>query len=211
MKKHEIQKEFFSLSLKKLKENWKVDLISGFLVFLIALPLSLGIAMASSFPPMAGIIAAVVGGMIVAIFSGSHLTICGPAAGLIVVIIHGVDILGAGDPMLGYRTTLAAIVIAGFLQIFFGIMKSGKLSTFFPGAVVHGMMASIGIIIMSKQIHTMLGVKPQGKEIFDIIFEIPKSFMNLNPQIAIIGVVSLLMLIFIPKIPLKWIKKFLSS
>lgn len=207
MKKHEIQKEFFSLSLKKLKENWKVDLISGFLVFLIALPLSLGIAMASSFPPMAGIIAAVVGGMVVAIFSGSHLTICGPAAGLIVVIIHGVDVLGAGDPMLGYRTTLAAIVIAGFLQIFFGIMKSGKLSTFFPGAVVHAMMAAIGIIIMSKQVHTMLGVKPQGKEIFDIIFEIPKSFMNLNPQIALIGIVSLLMLIFIPKIPFKWIKK----
>lgn len=198
---------FISLTADKLKKNWKADFISGFLIFLIALPLSLGIAIGSSMPPMAGIISAVVGGMIVAIFSGSHLTICGPAAGLIVVIIHGVDSLGGGDLTLGYQATLAAIVFAGILQVFFGLMKSGKLSTFFPGAVVHGMMAAIGLIIISKQIHVLLGVKTTSKEIFEIIGEIPNSLMNMNPEVALIGVVSLLMLIFIPKIPIKWVKK----
>lgn len=207
MKKNQEAEPFISLGVDKLKKNWKADLISGFLIFLIALPLSLGIAIGSSFPPMAGIIAAAVGGIIVAIFSGSHLTICGPAAGLIVVIIHGVDVLGGGDLTLGYQTTLAAIVIAGIFQVFFGLVKSGKLSTFFPGAVVHGMMAAIGIIIIGKQIHVLLGVKPASKEILQVIAEIPHSIMNLNPEVAIIGVVSLLMLIFIPKLPFSWIKK----
>lgn len=196
-----------ALKLQDLKQHWRQDLLSGFLIFLIALPLSLGIAIGSSFPPMAGIIAAAVGGIIVAIFSGSHLTICGPAAGLIVVIIHGVDVLGQGDPLLGYRATLAAIAIAGLLQVGFGLMKSGKLSTFFPGAVVHGMMAAIGIIIISKQIHVLLGVKPASKEIIDVILEIPNSIRHMNPEVAIIGLFSLLMLIFIPKIPFSWVKK----
>lgn len=207
MKKTHEPEPLISLTADKLKKYWKADLISGFLIFLIALPLSLGIAIGSSFPPMAGIIAAVVGGLVVAIFSGSHLTICGPAAGLIVVIIHGVDVLGQGDLTLGYQATLAAIVIAGIFQIGFGLLKSGKLSTFFPGAVVHGMMAAIGITIISKQIHVLFGVKPAAKEILKIIAEIPNSVMNLNPEVTIIGVVSLLMLILIPRIPLAWIKK----
>ncbi len=207
MKKVQKPEPFVSLTGERLKKNWKADLLSGFLVFLIALPLSLGIAIGSSFPPMAGIISAAVGGIVVSIFSGSHLTICGPAAGLIVVIIHGVDVLGGGDLTLGYQTTLAAIVIAGIMQVLFGFMKSGKLSTFFPGAVVHGMMAAIGIIIISKQIHVLLGVKPESKEILSVIAEIPNSIRHLNPQVTVIGIVSLLMLIFIPKIPFSWIKK----
>jgi MFS superfamily sulfate permease-like transporter len=207
MKKTHEPEPLISLSVDKLKKYWRSDLLSGFLIFLIALPLSLGIALGSSFPPMAGIIAAVVGGLIVAIFSGSHLTIAGPAAGLIVVIIHGVDVLGNGDLTLGYQTTLAAIVIAGLIQVTFGLLKSGKLSTFFPGAVVHGMMAAIGITIIAKQIHVLFGVKPANKEIFKLIGEIPHTISNLNPEVTIIGFASLLMLIFIPKIPLAWIKK----
>jgi MFS superfamily sulfate permease-like transporter len=198
---------FISLTPEKLRRNWKVDLLSGFLIFLIALPLSLGIAVGSSFPPMAGIIAAVIGGMVVSIFSGSHLTICGPAAGLIVVIMNAVNVLGKGDPAVGYTATLAAIVIAGFFQIAFGLMKSGKLSTFFPGAVVHGMMASIGIIIISKQFHVLVGVKPQSQDILGVMAEIPHSLMNMNPEVALVGFVSLLMMIFIPKIPIKWVRK----
>ncbi len=196
-----------SLSFDKLKKYWKADMMSGLLIFLIALPLSLGIAMASNVPPMAGIISACVGGLVVAIFSGSHLTICGPAAGLIVLIINGVETLGNGDAFVGYRYTLAAIVIAGIFQIIFGAFKSGKLSTFFPAAAVHGMMAAIGMIIMSKQIHTLFGMKPTAKSIFGIIGEIPNSVANMNPEIAVIGISSLLMLILIPKIPLNWVKK----
>lgn len=178
-----------------LLENWRSDLLSGFLVFLIALPLCLGIAMASGFPPMGGIITAIVGGVMVSRISGSYVTINGPAAGLIVVIVDAVQGLGQGDAMAGYRYTLAAIVIASVLQILLGIFKAGKLSAFFPSSVVHGMLAAIGIIIMAKQIHTLLGVKPAAKTLLSTIAEVPHSLVQLNPEVAVIGFAGLALLI----------------
>ncbi|MDP2903504.1 MAG: SulP family inorganic anion transporter [Methylovulum sp.] len=178
-----------------LKENWRSDLLSGFLVFLIALPLCLGIAMASGFPPSAGIITAIIGGMLVSRISGSSVTINGPAAGLIVVVLGAVQALGEGDAMAGYRYTLAAIVIASVLQILMGVFKAGRLSVFFPASVVHGMLAAIGIIIMTKQIHVMLGVMPEkNSSLFSTMAQIPHSLVNLNPDIAIIGFSGLLIL-----------------
>lgn len=178
-----------------LVENWRSDMVSGFLVFLIALPLCLGIAMASGFPPMAGIITAVIGGVVVSRLSGSYVTINGPAAGLIVVILSAVQSLGQGDAMAGYRYTLAAIVVASVFQILMGLLKAGKLNAYFPASVVHGMLAAIGIIIMAKQIHTMLGVKPEAKEILETIAEVPHSFVEMNPEIACIGFTGLAILI----------------
>ena len=178
-----------------LLENWRSDLLSGFLVFLIALPLCLGIAMASGFPPMGGIITAIVGGVIVSRISGSYVTINGPAAGLIVVIVDAVQGLGQGDAMAGYRYTLAAIVIASVLQVLLGVFKAGKLSAFFPSSVVHGMLAAIGIIIMAKQIHTLLGVKPVAKTLLSTIAEVPHSLVQLNPEVAVIGFAGLALLI----------------
>jgi MFS superfamily sulfate permease-like transporter len=105
--------------LPGLFENWRSDLLSGFLVFLIALPLCLGIAMASGFPPMSGIITAIIGGVLVSRINGSYMTINGPAAGLIVVIVDAVQSLGQGDAMAGYRYTLAAIVIASVFDFDF--------------------------------------------------------------------------------------------
>jgi MFS superfamily sulfate permease-like transporter len=190
-----------SLSLPKtglagLKENWQSDLLSGFLVFLIALPLCLGIAMASGFPPSAGIITAIIGGLVVSQISGSYITINGPAAGLIVVVLSAVQELGKGDAMLGYRYTLAAIVVASILQILMGLFKAGSLSSFFPASVVHGMLAAIGIIIMTKQIHVMLGVPGVKGSLFENMQQIPHSLINLNPDIAIIGFSGLAILIF---------------
>lgn len=181
--------------LPGLAENWRSDVLSGFLVFLIALPLCLGIAMASGFPPMGGIITAIIGGVIVSRLNGSYVTINGPAAGLIVVIVDAVNELGQGDAMAGYRFTLAAIVCASVLQMLLGVFKAGKLSAFFPASVVHGMLAAIGIIIMAKQIHTLLGVKPQAKTLLGTIAEIPHSVMELNPDIALIGGLGLMLLI----------------
>ena len=178
-----------------LIENWRTDILSGFLVFLIALPLCLGIAIASGCPPIAGIITAIIGGLVVSRISGSFVTINGPAAGLIVVILDSVKTLGHGDDLAGYHLTLAAIVFASVFQILMGIFKAGKLSAFFPTSVVHGMLAAIGIIIMAKQIHTLLGVKPTGKSLIDIIVEIPHSLLNLNPNIALIGFLGLILLI----------------
>ena len=182
--------------LAGLKENWRSDLLSGFLVFLIALPLCLGISMASGFPPSAGIITAIIGGIVVSRISGSFITINGPAAGLIVVVLSAVQELGEGDAMAGYRYTLAAIVIASAIQILMGVFKAGRLSSFFPASVIHGMLAAIGIIIMAKQIHTMLGTAPEkGSSLFSTIAQIPHSIMNLNHEIAIIGFSGLAILI----------------
>jgi MFS superfamily sulfate permease-like transporter len=178
-----------------LIENWRSDLLSGFLVFLIALPLCLGIAMASGFPPMGGIITAIIGGVIVSRLNGSYVTINGPAAGLIVVIVDAVAELGQGDALAGYHYTLAAIVCASVLQVLMGIFKAGKLSAFFPSSVVHGMLAAIGIIIMAKQIHVLLGVKPQAKSLLGTIAEIPHSLYEFNPEITIIGSLGLVLLI----------------
>jgi MFS superfamily sulfate permease-like transporter len=178
-----------------LMQNWKSDILSGFLVFLIALPLCLGIAMASGFPPMAGIITAIIGGLLVSRLSGSYVTINGPAAGLIVVILDSVQELGKGDAMAGYKYTLAAIVIASIFQTVMGISKAGRLSAFFPSGVVHGMLAAIGIIIMGKQIHVMLGVKPDAGTLIETIAAIPNSILNLNPEIALIGGAGLIILI----------------
>ena len=182
--------------LAGLKENWRSDLLSGFLVFLIALPLCLGISMASGFPPSAGIITAIIGGMLVSRASGSFITINGPAAGLIVVVLSAVQELGEGDAMAGYRYALAAIVVASVLQILMGVFKAGRLSSFFPASVIHGMLAAIGIIIMAKQIHVMLGTTPEkGSSLFSTIAQIPHSIMNLNHEIAIIGFTGLAILI----------------
>lgn len=183
------------IGLAGLKENWRSDLLSGFLVFLIALPLCLGIAMASGFPPSAGLITAIVGGLVVSRLSGSFVTINGPAAGLIVVVLAAVQSLGDGDAMAGYRCTLAAIVVASVFQIVMGLCKAGRLSSFFPASVVHGMLAAIGIIIMAKQIHVLFGVTPAKGSLFATIAQIPQSIVNLNPDIAVIGMTGLLFLI----------------
>ena len=97
--------------LAGLKENWRYDIVSGFLVFLIALPLCLGVANASGFPAMSGVISAIIGGLLVSRINGTHVTVTGPAAGLIVVILSAVQALGQGDAMAGYRYTLSLIHI----------------------------------------------------------------------------------------------------
>jgi MFS superfamily sulfate permease-like transporter len=108
--------------------------------------------------------------------------------------------------LFAYQCTLAVGIGCGVLQILFGLVKAGVLSYFFPSSVVHGMLAAIGIMIFAKQFHTALGVKPEGKEMLDIIAEIPHSIMNMNPEVVIIAVVSLIILIGLPMIKNKYVK-----
>lgn len=174
----------------------KEDLISGLLVFLIALPLCLGIASASEFPVMAGVLTAIGGAMVAPWISNSELTIKGPAAGLIVITLGAIQDMShqLGGREEGYRAVLAIGVAAGFAQIVFGMMRLGGLGDFFPSAVVHGMMAAIGVIILSKQTHSLLGVVPEGKKPLELLWEIPHSVFHANLYLAFIGLASLSLL-----------------
>lgn len=199
--------------IEGLKENWKSDLIAGFMIFLLAMPLSLGIADQSKFPPVFGLVAAIIGGMVVSLFAGSRLTIKGPAAGL-APIVGAAVVAFSDDPTLGWKMTCGAIVVASVLQVLLGIFKLGKMSDFFPASAIHGMLAAIGILIFSKQIHNLLGipgkmlVDEQGKALspLGLLSHIPQSIAHLDWQITLIGVLSLIIVFGMPFIKNKYVK-----
>ncbi|GGK21476.1 sulfate transporter [Pilimelia terevasa] len=183
------------------------DLRAGFLVFLIALPLCLGIAMASGFPPVAGVLTAIVGGVLVTLLGSARLTIKGPAAGLIVIAVGAVTELGGGDLAVGYRRALAVGVVAAVLQILLGLLRTASVGVAMSPSVVHGMLAAIGVIIIAKQAHVLLGVKPHGTEPLELLAEIPSSVARANPQILLLGLLSLAILFGLPLVRARWVRR----
>ncbi len=193
----------------------KEDFVAGLMVFIIALPLCLAISLASGFPPMAGIITAVVGSLLATFISNSELTIKGPAAGLIVIVLGCIKDFGGNgfadgqitaEDINAYRSALAVATVASVLQILFGLFKAGILSEFFPKSAIHGMLSAIGVIIIAKQIPIALGVKTDLQEPFELLGEIPHFLTEANPAIAGIGLVSLTVLATWP-----WLKKRLRA
>ncbi|MEJ7585699.1 MAG: SulP family inorganic anion transporter [Acidimicrobiales bacterium] len=176
-----------------LVENAKTDVVSGFILFLIALPLCLAIALASGAPAIAGVISGIVAGTVACLLSGSYVTINGPAAGMIVIVSGAVT-------ELGFKGALAVGVVAGGIQILLSFAKAGKMTGFFPLSVIHGMLAGIGLIIMAGQIHVALGRLNPGAHGFHIFTEIPPSFENLVPEIAVIGLAAVLVMIIWPRL-----------
>ncbi|WP_297337399.1 SulP family inorganic anion transporter [Algoriphagus sp.] len=134
-----------------LGDNIKYDLKASLVVFLVALPLCLGIAVASGAPPMSGLIAGIIGGIVVGSLSGSHVSVSGPAAGLTVIVLDAISTLGT------FELFLAAVVAAGIIQLILGYLKAGVLGYYFPNSVIKGMLTAIGLILILKQIPHALG------------------------------------------------------
>ena len=187
-------------NIQGFKTSAKDDFVSGFLVFLIALPLCLGISLASGYPAIAGIITAVVGGLVATFVSDSELTIKGPAAGLIVIALGCVTEFGytGGDDLeqdfQAYRLALGVGVGAGVVQILFGILRIGSLTEFFPKAAIHGLLAAIGIIIIAKQLPILLGLHPHGSPL-SLIARIPSFITDMNPKVGLIGILSIMIVV----------------
>ena len=129
-------------------KHWRQDVVAGLLVSLISLPFSLGIAVASGAPPIAGLVSAIIAGFLLPFMGGAYVTISGPAAGLAPVLLAAMTALGRGDREAGYPLLLAVICVAGVLQIFLSWMKAERFSAMFPSSVVEGMLAAIGLLII---------------------------------------------------------------
>jgi len=192
-----------STFIKSLPKN----IFAGFVVSLIALPLGLGLALASEAPPISGIIASVTGGIVVALLGGSKVTITGPGNGLVIVLLGAITVLGEGDLYQGYLFTLAAIVFSGVLMLLLGFLKMGRLADFFPASAIQGMLAAIGIGILAKQFHIMVGHNNSRGTIIELLLTIPNDLLDLVNKADLnmlfasgIGIVSLLIMVFYSKI-----------
>ena len=188
--------------VKALPQN----MFSGLVVSLIALPLGLGLAMASEAPPIAGVITAIVGGIIVSILGGSFVTISGPGNGLVGVVLVAITTLGL-------TATYAAIICSGIILIILGFLRLGKLADYFPSSAIQGMLAAIGLIILGKQFHIMLGNKIVQDSGIDYLLEIPNTLITVFQfkdkgliYAALAGVLSLAIMVFYSKIRNKYLQ-----
>lgn len=177
--------------------NLRQDLPAGIVVFLVALPLCLGIALASGAPLFSGILAGIIGGLVVALISGSSTSVSGPAAGLAAIVVVQLELLGS------FERFLLATFFAGVLQLAMGALRAGSLSSFFPSSVVKGLLAAIGILLILKQIPHLVGHDPDP--IGDMAFEqtdhqntfteLWQTLGDMQPAAIVIGLVSVLLLV----------------
>ncbi|MFB2119412.1 SulP family inorganic anion transporter [Parapedobacter sp. 2B3] len=190
-----------SAFLKLSRRDLKYDLPASVVVFLVALPLCLGIALASGAPLFAGLLTGIIGGIVVASLSGSQLSVSGPAAGLTVIVLGAIEQLGA------FETFLLAVLLAGLIQLALGIIRAGMIGNYFPSSVIIGMLAAIGIIIILKQLPHAVGYDSSffGEESFvqlnnDNTFSaLQKAFGAINYGAFIICAISLAILIVWPR------------
>ena len=203
--------KYYQLSL--LKTDWK----SGISVFLVALPLCLGIALASGAPLFAGLLSGIIAGIVVTLLSGSEISVSGPAAGLTVIVATAIKDLGS------YQGFLVAVILAGLLQIALGYLKAGRFSAYFPESVIKGMLVAIGMVIILKQIPHALGDDQDYEGEFEFeqssdnqntITELIRSVIDFNDGAVLIAITCLALLIvwdFASKKNITFFKLFPSS
>ncbi|MFZ6051070.1 SulP family inorganic anion transporter [Halocola ammonii] len=192
--------------MKKYLKYTPNDLLSGLVVFLVALPLCLGIALASGAPLFSGLVSGIVAGIVVGLLSGSQTSVSGPAAGLTVIVLNAITDLNS------FEAFLVTVVLAGIIQLILGTLKAGIIGLYFPSSVIRGMLAAIGLILILKQIPHFLGFDQDafgemsfwgtdGRNTFE---EVAYSLTHISPGALIIGAVGLLTLIL-------WDKPFIQK
>lgn len=178
------------------------DLPAGLVVFLVALPLCLGIALASGAPLFAGLLTGIVGGMVVSLLSGSQLSVSGPAAGLTVIVLNAIATLGS------FEAFLLAVTLAGAIQLIMGFLRAGVIANYFPSSVIKGMLAAIGIILIMKQLPHAVGYDADYEGDFAFLqadkensfSELINILNKINPGAAVISIISIAIMLLWPRI-----------
>jgi carbonic anhydrase len=196
--------------------HWRYDLRSGFMVAMISLPFSMGIAITSGAPPICGITSAIIAGFLLPFLGGSYVTISGPAAGLAPAIYAGIFTLGTAylgtgatheDVMReGYPLVLVAICLAGIMQFVLARFKVARLCAIFPAAAIEGMLASIGLMIIVKQFPLLFGQKFEAHEFWAILAEVPHKLSTANMQVLALGVGCIALLFILAAVPSRLLK-----
>lgn len=208
---------FFPVALEKPRNglaglrHWHYDVRSGFMVAMISLPFSMGIAITSGAPPVCGIVSAIIAGLLLPFLGGSYVTISGPAAGLAPSVYAGIAWMGGvylgkeatHDAVMraGYPLVLVAIAIAGLLQMALAKLKVARLSAIFPAAAIEGMLMAIGMLIIVKQFPLLLGQKFAAHEFWEILAETPAKLPTMNIQVFGLGASCVALLFILSAVP----------
>ncbi len=189
--------------MKSLVRN---ELLAGITVAFVGLPVSMGISVAAGLPPSAGIISSLVGGIIIGMWSGTHVTVMGPPKSIILITLAAVTYFGFQDPVMGIRALSAIFLITGVIVTILGLLKVGDFGDFFPSSAVNGIMAAIGILILFSQVPTLFGIEFQPKSVLDFFSGMGDRIGEFNPSVAIIGITSLVFLFLYPVLNGKLLK-----
>jgi carbonic anhydrase len=190
-------------------KHWRYDVVAGLVVSLISLPFSLGIAVASGAPPICGLISAIIAGLVLPFLGGSFVTVSGPAAGLAPVLFASMMLLGRGDRAIGYPLLLGAICLTGLVQIVLAKFKLARFAAIFPASVVEGMLASIGLLIIAKQLPLIFGSPGnhfEAHEFWGIVREAPSRFMTMDPKVFLVGISCLALIFVLASFKARWLK-----
>ena len=187
-------------------KHWRHDLVAGLVVSMISVPFSLGIAVASGAPPICGLISAIIAGLVLPFLGGSYVTVSGPAAGLAPALLAAMILLGRGDLAIGYPLLLVAICLTGLVQVILARFKAARFSSLFPSSVVEGMLASIGLLIIAKQVPLLLGRTFDAHGFWQILAEIPAQLGRMEPKVFALGVATLALIFVLASLRARWLK-----
>jgi carbonic anhydrase len=192
-------------------KHWRFDVMSGLMVSLVSLPLSMGIAIASGAEPITGLTSAIVAGLVFPLFSGGYVTISGPAAGSAPVLLGIMMALGGGSSpeqlSVGLPLLLVVVFLAGIAQILLSILRLARFAAVIPSSVVEGMLASIGMLIIVKQLPSFLGVPFHAHEFLEYVAETPAAFTHAEPRVFTLSLLCFVLLMTLGSLKVGWVKK----